>query len=402
MIGVNGFCLLDGGDAERRLIEASKKVDRFSERVVMRKAQEVFPDVSFRGGQEASIALFVLGDDGRPPLVHGFSYEERRGWEGEFSLLGSEKNSLVCERDFAGTRPLYIREGSELCIASDHRFMLGTGGRLLNPGERFPPRDGRLGAPKSRRPPGPEGLHQAARELAALVEESIRKRLAGRKRVAVSFSGGLDSALIAKCASKFSEVLLCSVFSRGSRDERFASDAAEALDLEYKSEQMTRKKVEEEIAAMDLPFVPSSMDRALWCIYSTAARMAKEKDAELILLGQLADELFGGYKKYSQSLEERGSAEASLLMANDVLACGRVGFLRDEQACARFVEPRFPYADRSIVEFALAAPIEFKIRDGMRKLVLREAATILGLPEELAQSPKKAAQYSSGVLKLVT
>jgi asparagine synthase (glutamine-hydrolysing) len=41
------------------------------------------------------------------------------------------------------------------------------------------------------------------------------------------------------------------------------------------------------------------------------------------------------------------------------------------------------------------------LRDGVRKAVLRRAAVLLGVPEDLAEGAKKAAQYSSGVQKLV-
>jgi len=46
-------------------------------------------------------------------------------------------------------------------------------------------------------------------------------------------------------------------------------------------------------------------------------------------------------------------------------------------------------------------PLAFKIREGVRKEILRRAALELGVPRELAVAPKKAAQYSSGVQKLV-
>ena len=41
------------------------------------------------------------------------------------------------------------------------------------------------------------------------------------------------------------------------------------------------------------------MDEALWCIYSATSRLAKANGARTIILGQLADELFGGYMKYA-------------------------------------------------------------------------------------------------------
>jgi len=54
-----------------------------------------------------------------------------------------------------------------------------------------------------------------------------------------------------------------------------------------------------------------------------------------------------------------------------------------------------------VASMALSIPLDFKIRGGRRKHLLREAAKLLGLPEEVAETPKKAAQYSSGILKLL-
>jgi len=62
---------------------------------------------------------------------------------------------------------------------------------------------------------------------------------------------------------------------------------------------------------------------------------------------------------------------------------------------------RFPYADAGIDSFAARLPLSYKIRDGESKAVLRAAALELGLPEELAGAPKRAAQFSSGAAKLL-
>lgn len=119
-----------------------------------------------------------------------------------------------------------------------------------------------------------------------------------------------------------------------------------------------------------------------------------------MLLGQLADELFGGYMKYATAAR-KDEGLAVKMMEADVEDSARRAFVRDEEACARFIEPRFPFADDEVVSFALGLPLSYKISGQQRKLILRIAAENLGLPDELAQAPKKAAQYSSGIAKLV-
>jgi asparagine synthase (glutamine-hydrolysing) len=65
-------------------------------------------------------------------------------------------------------------------------------------------------------------------------------------------------------------------------------------------------------------------------------------------------------------------------------------------------EVRFPFADERVASFAEGLPLDYKIRGGERKAVLRAAALELGLPDELAGVPKKAAQFSSGAAKILS
>ena len=47
----------------------------------------------------------------------------------------------------------------------------------------------------------------------------------------------------------------------------------------------------------------------------------------------------------------------------------------------------------------LSIPEEYKIKDGIRKYVLREVGKSLGLPDKIVMRKKKAAQYSSGMMR---
>lgn len=220
--------------------------------------------------------------------------------------------------------------------------------------------------------------------------------VAGEEKVAVAFSGGLDSAVLVTCAKKRVEVVACGAFVEGALDSRRVEGAAAALGVRAATVGISRESVVADLMRLDLPFAPSPMDRSLWCLYSATARRAKEEGSGVMLLGQMADELFGGYAKYADAPEE-----ALSLMRNDVEEYPGKGRLRDVAACSRWVEARFPFEDPRVMEFGLSLPLDFKLRGGTRKAVLRRAAEILGVPLELARADKKAAQYSSGVQKLL-
>jgi hypothetical protein len=389
------------------------------------------------------------------PLVHGFidpplgpGDEPSYQGLGEYSVVGLVEGRLRGARDALGTRGLWTLSqaggaaAAGLSLASDHRLLMrpdrpvgegraeGAGSRygagawsgelrLIPAGGRYTEceiegkktgGDAEEGAVGARRGGGIGGeakahprpsFEDAGRELASLVADSVRRRVGGQRRVAVSFSGGLDSSLIAMLAARYTEVVLCSAYAEGSLDERQTERAAALLGLH-----LERATIDEGSlmgTRVDIPpgEVATPMDRALSCIYSTTSRLASERGARMILLGQLADELFGGYRKYSVTAEDEGPTAAERLMAHDVRACADKGFLRDEAACAPWAEVRFPYADMEIAGFASRLPFDYKVREGERKAVLRAAALELGLPSELVAAPKKAAQFSSGAAKLL-
>jgi len=233
------------------------------------------------------------------------------------------------------------------------------------------------------------------------VEASVAEAVGGEDLVAVSFSGGLDSSVIARCASRSVRVVLCSAFASGSRDAGKVAEASKELGLELKVAPLTREKVDESLRALELPFAPTLMDRSLWSLYYWVSKQVQESGARVMLLGQLADELFGGYAKYVEVLQKAGPGAAESAMEADFREYGQRGRIRDVGACGSRVEPRFPFGAARVVELAWGIPPSFKLREGARKAVLRRAAVLLGVPEDLAGAAKKAAQYSSGIQKLV-
>lgn len=343
-------------------------------------------------GRSLAVVSMFQDSESLVPAVHGWSEGERL----EGTALVSEGGSRL-RRDIAGTRPLFLASDGTWA-ASDWRFFRGEGAQLLLPGSLYDLSTGVLELKKVGHEEFQGSFEDAAKKLARALEDSIRGRVKGYRKVAVAFSGGIDSAILACVASKATEVVACVGAARGSRDFVGAKVAADLLGIELRMFGVDSAMIRDELRGLDLPFSPSPMDRSLWCLYSIVSRGAAESGAQTILLGQLSDELFAGYAKYVAAGEE---GAASRMMESDFEACGERGLVRDEAACSRCLQPAFPFAEQGVVRLARSLPMSFKIRDRARKAVLREAARSMGVPEELAGAEKKAAQYSSGIQKLV-
>jgi len=116
----------------------------------------------------------------------------------------------------------------------------------------------------------------------------------------------------------------------------------------------------------------------------------------VLLTGQGADELFAGYKRYEQAFDDGGLDHE---LKKDLLALP--GQLARDAAVAQLnsVELRMPMLCPDVVNLARKINVRLKIRRGdgyIRKYILRRASEEQ-LPAEIAQAPKKAAQYGTGI-----
>ena len=229
-------------------------------------------------------------------------------------------------------------------------------------------------------------LDEAAETLQALLTESIKRRVQGLKEVAVAFSGGLDSSVVAFLASKCGvKVNLLHVSLENQAETEEAIDAAEALDLPLQINLFKDSDVENSLPkVVELIEEADPVKASIGVPFYWAAEEAAEASYKVMLAGQGADELFGGYQRYVNECCKEGSEKVRRTMFDDVVNIHESNLERDLKITGfHDVELRLPFASYELAEFALGLPIECKIEkkpDTLRKLVLRKVAQNVGMP----------------------
>jgi len=316
--------------------------------------------------------------------------------DGFYSGAIVSRDWIALFRDHVGHMPLAYRdEGFAACL---ERGALGPEARQLPPSSILVLR------PEERKverwyEPKVRQINDPPRILAESLLKVAGKYLPARFHL--GFSGGLDSSILAFLGillGKKVEAIVIGV--EGCLDHRWAEDAARLLDLPLKLIRVSDEEILKaaEILRRHLPEA-GRMDLAIGSIMYLAALRSER----FLVVGQGADELFGGYWKYEDALR-RDWRRAEELMRRDLENIHLRNLERDELATALAGSQLVaPYLARSIYELACSMGLELKLRkvNGkiVRKWILREAAERLGVPAEIVQRSKKAVQYSSGIQK---
>ena len=237
---------------------------------------------------------------------------------------------------------------------------------------------------------------------------SVVKRIEGLSEIGVIFSGGLDSSYLALLLKEISEniplkIKLYAVGVEGSKDVEAAIYASKFLNLDLEIFEVTEDAVREALPSVVKAIGDDNLMKAgVGLTTYFATKMVARDGLKVAISGQGADELFGGYKRYVQSFID-GTLNYDLRV--DMSKMYHVNLERDD-ACSMLnsVELRLPFLDKKLVELVLNIPDNKKIvsmHDDMRKSILRKLAFEEGLDYEIAYRPKKAAQYGTGIDKIL-
>ena len=232
-------------------------------------------------------------------------------------------------------------------------------------------------------------------ELSSLLRDSVLNTL--EDRVAVSFSGGLDSTLLAKIANEKAEIELFTAGIEGAPDIAYAEKIAGELGLPIVKCIMEKEEIIEtyhkcyKISPEDFLKV-----ELLVPIYRIADE-AKKRGHKTLLIGAGAEELFVGYERYYTYMKEGRDLDSILKDEFRTLNQREINWI--SKICRNFdIEARYPFHNKKLADFVFEVPLEIRVEEyELKKGVLREAASFLGVPETAVKRKKKALQYGSGI-----
>ncbi len=334
-----------------------------------------------------------------------------------FALWDSDKGRYLIARDPMGVCPLYWGRDADgrRWVASEMKalvdacidmeifppgHMYDSGTDSLQCWYRRPWRDHEVTSNVSVDP----------QSLRAALESAVHRQLMSDVPYGVLLSGGLDSSLIAACAARFARRRIedddraeawwprlhsFAIGLKGSPDLAAAQVAAHALDTvhhgfvySFDEGLDALPEVIRHIETYDVTTVRASTPMFL------LARRIKAMGVKMVLSGEGADEIFGGYLYFHKAPNAREFHDETVRKLD---ALHSFDCLRANKAMMAWgVETRVPFLDVEFLEVAMSMDAHYKMAGGdrMEKAVLREAF-IGSLPDSILWRQKE--QFSDGV-----
>lgn len=334
-----------------------------------------------------------------------------------FALWDADRRRYLIARDPLGVCPLYWGHDAEghLLVASEMKALADRCDDVAQfpPGHLYDSGTGELRRYHNR--PWREhastvGTDVDAAALRDSFEQAVRRQLMTDVPYGVLLSGGLDSSLVAACAAKFardrvedddrSEAWWPRLHSfaiglDGSPDLAAAQLAADMLGTEHHGFVYTFEEgldalpeVIRHIETYDVTTIRAATPMFL------LARRIKAMGVKMVLSGEGADEIFGGYLYFHKAPDARAFHDETVRKLD---ALHNYDCLRANKSMMAWgVEARVPFLDLEFLDVAMSMDARHKMAGGGRieKAVLREAF-VGALPEQILWRQKE--QFSDGV-----
>lgn len=368
---------------------------------------------SFQTGSDCEVILALYQDK-------GINFLEELNGIFAFALYDEARDEFLIARDPIGVIPLYIgfdKEGKVYC-ASELKALEGfcDAYEPFLPGHYYSSREGKM-TRWYRRDWMEYGTvsytlnhTETCNRIKESLEAAVRRQLMSDVPYGVLLSGGLDSSVISAVAKKYASRRIESngkqeawwpqlhSFAIGLKGAPDLAKAREVADFIGTVHHEINYTIQEGLDALrDVIYFIETYDvttvRASTPMY-LLARVIKSMGIKMVLSGEGADEVFGGYLYFhkapdAKSVHEETVRKLSKLYLYDCLRANK-------SLSAWGVEGRVPFLDKEFLDVAMRIDPKEKMCPGktIEKKVVREAFADI-LPESVAWRQKE--QFSDGV-----
>lgn len=334
-----------------------------------------------------------------------------------FALYDVDKDEYFVARDHMGIIPLYIGwdQHGTFYVASELKALEGvcTKIEIFPPGHYLHSRDGELKKWYVRDWSEYETVKEAETSIATIrqaLEDAVHRQLMSDVPYGVLLSGGLDSSVTSAIAKKYAEKRIetddadqawwprlhsFSVGLEGSPDLAAARKVADHIGTVHHEIKFTIqegldaiKDVIYHLETYDITTVRASTPMYLM------ARVIKSMGIKMVLSGEGADELFGGYLYFHKAPTAKDFHDETVRKLDKLY---QYDCLRANKSLAAWgIEGRVPFLDKEFIDVAMRINPQDKMINGerMEKWVIRKAFESY-IPESVAWRQKE--QFSDGV-----
>ncbi len=364
----------------------------------------------FQTGSDCEVILALYRDK-------GIRFLEDLNGIFAFALYDEDKDDFLIARDPIGVIPLYIGKDNEghVYVASELKALEGFCDRYepFLPGHYYWSREGKMTRWYSRDWMSYDAVKDnkaSVKDVHDALEAAVQRQLMSDVPYGVLLSGGLDSSVISAVAKKYSakrietdsqsaawwpQLHSFAVGLKGAPDLAKAKEVADYIGTVHHEINYT---VQEGLDAIrDVIYFIETYDvttvRASTPMY-LLARVIKSMGIKMVLSGEGADEVFGGYLYFhkaptAKDFHEETVRKLSKLYLYDCLRANK-------SLAAWGVEGRVPFLDKEFLDVAMRLDPRAKMCPGntIEKKIVREAFSDM-LPESVAWRQKE--QFSDGV-----
>ena len=364
----------------------------------------------FRTGSDCEVILALYQDKG----IHFL--EELNGIFA-FALYDEERDEFLIARDPIGVIPLYIGHDADgtIYVASELKALEGFCDEYepFLPGHYFYSKEGKMKQWYTRDWTDYEAVKDnpaSVTDLHDVLEEAVHRQLMSDVPYGVLLSGGLDSSVISAIAKKYAakrietdgasdawwpQLHSFAIGLKGAPDLIKAREVAEYIGTVHHEINYT---IQEGLDALrDVIYFIETYDvttvRASTPMY-LLGRVIKSMGIKMVLSGEGADEIFGGYLYFHKAPDARAFHDETVRKLSKLYLydCLRA----NKSLSAWGVEGRVPFLDKEFLDVAMRLNPKAKMAPGkvIEKKIVREAFADM-LPESVAWRQKE--QFSDGV-----